>query len=122
MSKKIDFSKPIAVQDSEVVIGSPYVEGRLLPDRKDIPDEFERDYNVWHKFISEWFFLGLEEGYKIVPKEGIDLNLAMRHIVAVMKSFQPKHEHKEGGLAYLCSMWFESVDYKARKFKMPGRE
>ena len=28
-------------------------------------------------------------------------------IAAILASFEPKHEHKEAGAAYLLSQWFE---------------
>jgi hypothetical protein len=31
------------------------------------------------------------------------------HLKAIMGSFQPKHEHKTAGVAYLMSLWFEAV-------------
>jgi hypothetical protein len=44
-------------------------------------------------------------------KEGVDGNLAFRHLSAIQRSFTPKHEHKEAAVAYLASLWFEDVDY-----------
>jgi len=46
-----------------------------------------------------------------MPNDGIDQNKALRHIKAILGSFEPKHEHKEAAAAYLLSLWFKSVKY-----------
>ena len=42
-------------------------------------------------------------------KDGVDNKKAMAAISAILRSFDPKHEHKEAGVAYLFSEWFEEV-------------
>jgi hypothetical protein len=49
--------------------------------------------------------------YEIKPKEGVDVDKALRHIQAIMRSYQPKHEHKEAAVAYLLSQWFDDVTW-----------
>jgi hypothetical protein len=61
------------------------------------------------KSFSRWFFSGLPKGTVFVPHEGIDPAKAMRHLRAILGSFEPKHEHKEAGVAYLMSQWFKEV-------------
>lgn len=51
------------------------------------------------------FFLG---GKLPKTKDGIDPAKAKRHLMAVLGSFEPKHEHKEAGAGWLMSMWYES--------------
>ena len=102
--------KPIAISDLEIVF--PATISHLLPKWEDIPKEFwdRNDKGKWSKVVSDWFFRGLVDA-KWKPKEGIDTNLALRHLQAIMGSFQPKHEHKEAGVAYLMSQWFDDVEY-----------
>ena len=59
--------------------------------------------------VSRWFFSGLPKETRFVPKTGIDEAAAKAHLRAILASFEPKHEHKEAGCAYLLSKWFEDV-------------
>lgn len=99
------------VSDLDMVYGGNIEE--LLPPMQDIPNDFGilKD-NKWSKFISDWFFCGVEV-LSLAPKEGVDTTKAIRHIRAILSSFEPKHEHKEAGCAYLMSLWFDDVQYKA---------
>ena len=78
----------------------------LMPRMSDIPKEFHDGKTPWNKLVGQWFFLGLSK-LELVPREGVDANKALRHIRAIMGSFEPKHEHKEAACAYLLSQWFE---------------
>ena len=70
-------------------------------------------WNSFHsesvKIVSRWFFQGLENP-KFYPKEGVDAEKAIRHITAVMRSFQPKHEHKTSTCAFLIDEWFDKIE------------
>jgi hypothetical protein len=84
----------------------------LLPKRHQIPEEFDwtkADKSEWVEIVERWFFKGLPEGTKVIPKEGIDTTKAVAHLSYVMRSFEPKHEHKIEGVAYLMSQWFEKI-------------
>lgn len=83
----------------------------LMPAYKEIPQEFYRSRSKWNALVTDWFFCGLEE-LKLKPKPGIDEQKALRHISAIMRSFEPKHEHKEAACAYLMSLWFEDATWK----------
>jgi len=99
-----------AVSDMDIICGGNIEE--LLPPMQDIPSEFGiMKPNKWSRFISDWFFCGIED-VKLAPKDGVDPVRAIRHIKAIMSSFEPKHEHKEAGCAYLMSLWFDDVQYK----------
>jgi hypothetical protein len=50
-----------------------------------------------------------------VTKEGIDRSVAMRHLKCIMSSWEPQHEHKTAGVAYLMSLWFEKFEYEKVK-------
>lgn len=80
----------------------------LLPKYDTVPDEFKRQSNPWVKWQMDWFYEGLKRWP--VAKEGIDLNAAMAHLKAIQSSWEPQHEHKEAGVAYLASLWFSSPD------------
>lgn len=81
----------------------------LMPSMEEIPEEFKSYHNPWCKLFSEWFYKGISQS-KLVAKESIDREKALRHIGTIMGSFEPKHEHKEATVAYLLSLWFERGD------------
>lgn len=85
----------------------------LMPAYKDIPKEF-RDWNSpgkWNKVMSDWFYKGLKNA-KWKPKPGVDEAKALRHIKYILGSWEPKHEHKAAGVAYLLNEWFKDVTYE----------
>lgn len=43
------------------------------------------------------------------PASVIGTQKVHRHISACLGSYEPKHEHKIAGVAYLLSLWFEPV-------------
>ncbi|KKL51656.1 hypothetical protein LCGC14_2293340 [marine sediment metagenome] len=110
-----DFTKPTEMSDLDLAFPANALD--YMPPMGDIPEEFTFNAgSKWNRFISDWFFLGLEER-TMLPKEGIDEDIALRHIGMILGSFQPKHEHKEAAAAYLLSLWFEDVKWKARKVR-----
>lgn len=99
------FDQPTKVDALDAAFGGANIND-LLPPYDEIPEEFKQQTNKWVLWQQQWFFSGLERAPK--PKDGIDGNAAMRHLQAIQGSFDPKHEHKEAGVAYLASKWFES--------------
>lgn len=87
---------------------------QLLPKWEEIPEEFKQGTehtNKWIKVLGDWFFAGIELT-NVVMKNGVERKWAIRHIGCIMHSFEPKHEHKIAGCAYLLSLWFETLEYK----------
>ena len=82
----------------------------LLPDWKTIPEEFKNGRTKWNRLFNDWFYFGLKQ-LDFTPREGIDKSVAAAHISAIMRSWDPQHEHKEAGCAYLMSLWFEDVQW-----------
>ncbi len=89
--------------------------GPLLPPWDEIPDEFKRSRNTWVEFQAEWMFFGLGKP-EFRLRDGIDGDLAVRHLSTIQRSFEPKHEHKEAAVAYLASLWFKSVTANGKTF------
>ena len=81
----------------------------MMPEYKDLPPEFTDRRHPMSDVVSRWFFRGLPKGTEFKPKEGIDKDAALRHIKYVLGSWEPKHEHKEAGVAFLLNEWFEAV-------------
>lgn len=100
---------PIKVDAAEMAFGGgPGAMAKLLPPYASVPDEFKNDRSPYCKLVSEWFFRGLDKK-RLKVKDGIDESVAWRHMKTIMGSFEPKHEHKEAGVAYLMSQWFDLV-------------
>ena len=97
------YAKPHHVND--VVLAFPGDLGDLLPLQELIPREFwsTPGPDGWCSWASEWFFRGLAKFPE--ARAGIDENEAIRHLSAILKSFQPSHEHKEAAVAWLASRW-----------------
>ena len=81
-----------------------------MPKMAEIPEEV----NMYSgrapelKVVQTWFFSGLgEDVERLKPRKGIDKNDALRAIAAIMRSWEPKHEHKTAACAYLMREWFE---------------
>jgi hypothetical protein len=102
-----NWSKPIPVTKPETVFGGDIE--KLMPAMADIPDEFYRSSNEWVKIQSHWFYKGLPGTTVVKPKEGINTKEAFDHLSAIQSSFEPKHEHKMAGIAYLMSLWFDEI-------------
>jgi len=121
MNTAIDWPniKPQIVTKVDMVLGGEM--SKLLPPMSVIPKEFQdmnphlRDQATgapkWLKVFSDWFYGGLPKTTEFIPKPGIDGQLALRHIASIMRSFDPQHEHKTAGCAWLLSLWFEDVKY-----------
>ena len=95
---------PIKVDSLDMAFGGKAME--ILPKYSEIPQEFKTGSSPWSQWQSKWFYDGLKN-YP-VPKEGIDLDLAMQNLKCCQASWEPKHEHKVAGVAYLASQWFSS--------------
>lgn len=101
------------VSDEEIAFGTT----KLLASRATIPEEFDyRGSSKWNKLFTDMFYCGLEE-LDITPKEGIDVNAALKCIKAHMGSWEPKHEDKEAGVAYMMSVLFEDATWTAAQMK-----
>lgn len=86
------------------------VTSKLLPAIKDIPEEFMSGYHELEDVVQGMFFSGKGkslEDFGLTPKEGVDLKLVMPILNACLSSFEPSHEHKISGVAYMLSEWFD---------------
>jgi hypothetical protein len=97
------WEQPQQVRDIDVAFPASVV-GTLLPPMDEIPEEFHSHSHPWCRFVSKLFFSG---GNLPVSRNGIDRASAARHLKCVLGSYEPKHEHKEAGAAYLMSLWYE---------------
>lgn len=93
--------QPKEVSDFEIAFATTVK--HLLPEN--IPSEFYKN-NKWTKLVVTWFYSGLNSKV-LKQKQGIDKRKALRHLQAIMASFDISHEDKIAGVAYLMSLWFE---------------
>lgn len=91
-----------SISEADMAFGPNNI-STFLPAMGMIPEEFKKDENHYSQFISKWLFSGLSKSPEAV--EGVDINQALRHIKVVLSSWEPKHEHKIAGAAYLASLW-----------------
>ena len=91
--------------DSIAAVLPGSIVGTLLPPMSEIPEEFRERRSEWCVIAMRLFFSG---GRFPQVKPGIDADKAGRHLMAVLGSFDPKHEHKEAGAGWLMSMWCET--------------
>lgn len=110
---KSQWSTPSPVSDTQIVFGGNI--DNLLPAYDDIPEEFKNYHNPWVEWQTQWFFWGLSEEEIPKEKEGIDKDMAIRHLKTIQGSFAPQHEHKQAGVAYLASLWFKEPPALKRK-------
>ena len=104
-STKWDY--PQQVSDVELAFGGGIE--RLLPTEKEIPAEFWSSESKWNKAATALFFGTISDTSEIIERPGIDVHFAARHIRTIFKSFQPKHEHKIAGCAYLLSRFYLDI-------------
>jgi hypothetical protein len=105
-------SKAIRIPEiSQLDVGFGTTKG--LPAYASIPDEFKRGKTKWNKLFSDWFFSGLTS-FSVAPADGVDKDKALKHIRALMASFEPSHEHKEAGVAYLMSKYFADAQWQKK--------
>lgn len=99
---------PIAeLSDLEVAFGVG-VE-KIMPAMDAIPVDFKNRNNKWVSIGTRWFYQGLPSGTVFKAKPDVDKAKALRHIKAVLGSFEPRHEHKEAAVGYLLSEWFDEI-------------
>lgn len=95
------------ISDTEVAFSTM----KFLPPMEAIPQEFIDGNTKWNRLFRDWFYYGLKS-LKVAPKNGIDSQKAIRCLKAHIGSFEPKHEHKDAGVAYMMSLLFEEAEWQ----------
>lgn len=104
------WAQPIAVSPVDAAFPAS-VTGKYLPPIEDVPDEFKRHEGTkWNIFVNNMFFHGWDGvNPSLVTRKGVDAQVGFDQVQACLRSFEPKHEHKEAGVAYLLSLFFEDI-------------
>lgn len=100
------YDQPMVVSD--LLYAFPGHLDRLLPAWSDIPEEFKQS-NEWTRFVDAWFYEGWPSDLNLYEHPDVDAMTAHRHLHTILRSFEPKHEHKVAGVAWLMSRWFAAV-------------
>jgi hypothetical protein len=108
------WDKPTELSGLDVAFGPSRGDmDKILPAWEEIPEDFRNERGEgkkWTEKVDDLFFNGVELKV-VVMKPGVDRKTAMRHLQCVLHSFEPKHEHKTAGVAYLMSLWYEKFEY-----------
>mgnify|MGYP001231120150 CR=1 FL=1 len=100
---------PIKEDISPAMMAFPADVMGMMPAYKDIPDKYKHGNTPANDFVGTWFFSGLNDP-KFYPREGVDADKALRHLSCILRSFEPKHEHKTAAVAFLLDEWFEKYE------------
>ncbi|MGN7187003.1 hypothetical protein [Microbacterium enclense] len=108
-----DWSRPAEVTDVDIAF--PARGPELTPAYETVSEEFKSQRNVWVRVAERWFFHGDPfDRFDIYgPVEGVDGDLAVRHLQVVLGTYGTKHQHKIAGAAFLLSLWFERAEERA---------
>ena len=99
-----DFTKPTIVTDVDLAF--PAQVHHLMPDRTVIVKSRDSEtFRFYSELAERWFFRGLSAAEVPKVKSGLDEELVWRHLGCIMKSFEPKHEHKIDAVAFLMMQW-----------------
>lgn len=84
----------------------------MLPAYREIPAYPTRRH--FEELAQTWFFHGLKN-LKTKARAGVNETQALAHISYVLRSWEPKHEHKISGVAFLINEWFEEFSAEPAK-------
>lgn len=117
MSDKYRQPQPV----TDLLMAFPATLGELLPPMSVIPSDYPNQRD-WESFQSKWFYEGLPEDVEIYANKGVDPRLAFRHLATILRSYEPKHEHKEAAVAWLASRWLARVSTPDGKIDIPASD
>lgn len=99
--------QPIPVSD--VYMAFPGDVDEWIPPRE-LWQDIDYNHGSGHlgvKLFDDLFHTGGVKEIDLKPKEGIDANMAARHIKTLMGTYSTKHEDKIRMCAYLFDLWFD---------------
>lgn len=104
---KVDLAYPANVKHLMPTVGNE-------PAYKGYRENWHHRTTWGFKLFNDLFYNGVE-GLALMPKDGVNPEHAMNHILCILRSFQPSHEDKTAACAFLLEHWFESATWTARK-------
>lgn len=107
--------KPHRLTALDVAIGTTVL--HLMPPWHDIPLVYrigsrpgaeQTAADRWRALVVAWL-TGDGNEIQLRPLEGIDHDVARRHIAVVLGNPSINTAHKVGAASYLCSLWFDDA-------------
>ena len=101
--------KPHEFSKAELVF--PTTVDGYLPEMAELPAEFKGTASPACEFVSRMFYGSppVPANVQFHAAEGISAEQAYNHLQYVLRSWEPKHERKMAGAAYLISIWFTKI-------------
>lgn len=100
------YDQPMEVSDTQMTF--PATLGELLPKWNDIPKRFQGNNDMYCQFADAWFFGGWPgKKFLVYPKGDVDPQKAIRHLYTLLRSYEPKQEHKIAAVGWLASRWLD---------------
>lgn len=99
MSATVSLEDLGSISDVELAFGTT----RFLPEAEEIPVEFNSVNNVYARIVSDIFYGSELPAWDIELEEGVKPEVLNKFIRAHLTSWEPKHERKIAGVAYLLS-------------------
>ena len=88
------------ITEPEVVFGTT----KLLPSREAIPSEFHDSVNLYVQVVDAVFHGRSMPDSTIEFRPGFEQAKVVRAVRAHLTSYEPQHQHKIAGVAYLLSL------------------
>jgi len=115
----IDWRLIREVTDADLAFPAEAID-HFLPPYDYIPEKFKDRMHPYRQLVETMWGGGLPEDSEWDTRDGIDGDKAFRQIRACMGSYQPSHQHKEAGVAYLIDNFFKSVRFPSDDQKFEG--
>lgn len=116
MADQDRWAQPQSVSD--LLIAFPARIEHLLPSFQECSDALVAMPDkgaAWFEFQNTWFTRGLSDGVLCAPLEGIDIDLAFRHLACIQRTYSISHQYKMAAVAYLASRWFTEPPVPAQE-------
>ena len=97
---------PMVVSQVDFVFPAKVIGTLLLPE-KALSEKIQRHSNEEFFNKAKRMFESGAEVAAVAFKDGVDPELANRHMNAILRSFEPSQEHKIMGVAYLLKCWIK---------------
>jgi len=109
------WQRPAKLENTDVAFGpSGTIIDTYMPKWTELPDEFRLEIGAarkWTDIVDDLFFRGAKDIRCVIKDPTIEQRDIIRHISMLLHSFEPAHEHKTAGVAYLLSLWCDDITY-----------
>lgn len=109
------WKRPMKLESTDVVFGlTGTIIDTYMPKWTDLPEDFRRERGAakkWTNIVDDLFFHGAKDIRCTVKDPTIEQRDIIKHIAMLLQSFEPSHEHKTAGVAYLLSLWCDDMTY-----------